>query len=76
MLYSLFGKILLVLVIIGGLNWGVYGIWGLNAVGWPLGGSLGWLARAVFIAVGLAALVLIPALFARGPHRDAEERRA
>ena len=67
MLYSLFGKILLVLVIIGGLNWGVYGIWGLNAVGWLLGGSLGWLARAVFIAVGLAALVLIPALLPAAP---------
>ena len=46
MLYSVFGKILLVLLIVGGLNWGIYGIWGLNAVGWLLGGSLGWLARA------------------------------
>lgn len=76
MLYSMFGKIMLVLVIIGGLNWGVYGIWGLNAVGWLLGGSLGWLARTVFIVVGLAALVLIPALFARGPRADAGEHRA
>ena len=39
---SLFRKILLLLVIIGGLNWGIYGIWGFDAVGWLLGGSLGW----------------------------------
>ena len=56
MLYSVFGKILLVLLIVGGLNWGIYGIWGLNAVGWLLGGSLGWLARTMFIVVGVAAL--------------------
>ena len=44
MLYSVFGKILLVLLIVGGLNWGIYGIWGLNAVGWLLAAA--WLARA------------------------------
>lgn len=77
MLYSVFGKILLVLLIVGGLNWGIYGIWGLNAVGWLLGGSLGWLARTVFIVVGVAALTLIPALFAQAPHHSGpEEHRA
>ena len=69
---SLFRKILLLLVIIGGLNWGIYGIWAFDAVGWLLGGSLGWLARAVFIVVGLAAIALIPLLFAPAPddHRE------
>lgn len=77
MLYSVFGKIMLVLLIVGGLNWGIYGIWGLNAVGWLLGGSLGWIARTVFIVVGVAALALIPALFAQAPHRgEPEEHRA
>ena len=77
MLYSVFGKIMLVLLIVGGLNWGIYGIWGLNAVGWLLGGSLGWIARTVFIVVGVAALALIPALFAQAPHRSGpEEHRA
>ena len=77
MLYSVFGKILLVLLIVGGLNWGIYGIWGLNAVGWLLGGSLSWLARAVFIVVGVAALALIPALFAQAPHHSGpDEHRA
>lgn len=60
---STFSKFLLVLLIVGGLNWGIYGAFGLDAIGWLLGGSLGWLARTVFIVVGLAALALIPALF-------------
>ena len=52
---SVFKKILLLLAIIGG-------IWGFNAVGWLLGGSLSWLSRTVFILVGLASLCLIPSL--------------
>lgn len=56
-------KLLLALLIIGGLNWGVYGIWGLDCVGWLLGGSMGWMARTVFIVVGVAAVCMIPALF-------------
>lgn len=69
---SLFRKILLLLVIVGGLNWGIYGIWAFDAVGWLFGGSLGWLARAVFIVVGLAAIALIPSLFMPDPrdHRE------
>ena len=59
---SVFKKILLLLAIIGGINWGIYGIWGFNAVGWLLGGSLSWLSRTVFILVGLASLCLIPSL--------------
>ena len=66
---SLLRKILLLLVIIGGLNWGIYGIWAFDAVGWLFGGSLGWLARAVFILVGLAAIALIPSLF-MSEHRE------
>lgn len=74
MFHSTFTKVLLLLLIIGGLNWGIYGIWGLDAIGWLLGGSLGWLARAVFIVVGLAALALIPTLFTTEPRRDADPR--
>lgn len=60
---SVLKKLLLLLAIVGGINWGIYGIWGFNAVGWLLGGSLNWLARTVFIVVGVAALCLVPSLF-------------
>lgn len=73
---SVFGKIMLLLVIIGGLNWGIYGIWSFNAVGWLFGGSLGWLARTVFIIVGVAAICLIPALFSSDEGQEKQERHA
>ena len=74
MFHSTFTKVLLLLLIIGGLNWGIYGIWGLDAIGWLLGGSLGWPARAVFIVGGLAPLALIPTLSATDHRRDADPR--
>ena len=64
---SCFKKVLLLLAIIGGINWGIYGIWGFNAVGWLLGGSMSWLSRTVFIIVGLSSLCLIPGLFMADP---------
>ena len=65
---SCFKKVLLLLSIVGGINWGIYGIWGFNAVGWLLGGSMSWLSRTVFIIVGLSSLCLIPGLFIAVSH--------
>ena len=56
-------RIALILTIIGGINWGIYGSWGFIAVVWLLGGSMSWLSRTVFIIVGLSSLCLIPGLF-------------
>ena len=70
---SCFKKVLLLLSIVGGINWGIYGIWGFNAVGWLLGGSMSWLSRTVFIIVGLSSLCLIPGLFMADPK--AEEKK-
>ena len=69
---SVIYKICLVLLIVGGLNWGLVGLFDFNLVGWLFGGSLSWLARAVFILVGLAAIALIPTLFMSKPseHRE------
>jgi len=56
--------IALVLVIIGGLNWGLVG-----AGGWDLVqiifGSVAWLAKVIYILVGLAALYMLYFAFAK-----------
>ena len=57
-----FYKICLLLLIVGGVNWGLVGLFQFDLVGWLLGGSLSWLSRTVFILVGLASLCLIPSL--------------
>jgi hypothetical protein len=57
-------KICLALLIIGGVNWGLVGLFQFDFVGWLLGGSASIWSRIVFVLVGLAALGCIPALFA------------
>ena len=51
-------KIALILVIIGGLNWGLVAIGGYD---WDLVAmlSIGWLVKLVYILVGLSALYTI-----------------
>ena len=67
----------LVLVLIGGLNWGLVGLFGFNLVA-ALFGDTSWLTRIVYILVGLAAaygFVLIkPLLDAPQPMADQPRR--
>lgn len=49
--------IAVVLVIIGGLNWGLIGLFDLNLVD-KIFGSIGWLASLIYILVGIAAIYL------------------
>ena len=56
-------KIALLLVIIGGLNWGSIGLFGFDAVAWLCGGQASVIARIIFSLVGLGALWCITLLF-------------
>ena len=58
-----FYKICLILMIIGGINWGLVGLFQFDFVGWLLGGSASIWSRIVFTLVGIAALCGIPGLF-------------
>lgn len=49
---SLYGWIALILVLVGGINWGLYGLFGFNLVSALLGNLLG---RLLFIVVGASA---------------------
>jgi len=50
--------IALILVIVGGLNWGLVGIFGFDLVEWIFA-SIYVLARIVYILVALAAIYMI-----------------
>jgi len=56
-------KISLVLLIIGGINWGSIGLFGFDIVGWIFGGQGAIVSRIIFTVVGLAALWCISLLF-------------
>jgi uncharacterized protein len=52
------GWICLILVIIGGINWGLVGLFGFNLVAF-LFGSWPAIERIIYILVGIAAIVMI-----------------
>ncbi len=56
-------KIALVLLIIGGLNWGLIGIFSFDLVAWLFGGVGALLSRTVYILVALSAIWCISLLF-------------
>lgn len=68
---SVLSKICLLLAIIGGLNWGLVGIWKLDIIAWLLGGQTSWAARTVYILVAVAAICLIPALCSPSKKEEA-----
>ncbi len=60
---AILDTIALILVIVGGLNWGSIGLFGLDFVGGIFGGMDAVFPRIIFTAVGIAALWCITLLF-------------
>lgn len=65
-------SIALLLLIIGGLNWGLVGIFEWNLVAAIFGGWAPWLERLTYIIVGIAAIY---SLYLFKPVTAFEERR-
>ncbi len=59
----MFDKLALLLVIIGGLNWGSVGIFSFDLVAWIFGGQTAMGSRIVYVLVALAAIWCITLLF-------------
>lgn len=51
-------RIILTLVIIGGINWGLVGAFNFDLVAF-LFGPMSWLSRIIYIVVGIAAICAI-----------------
>lgn len=63
-----FYAIVLTLVIIGGINWGLIGLFNYNLVD-SLFGSATWLSRIIYTVVGVAAICAF-AFYDRTRQRD------
>ena len=56
-------KISLILLIIGGLNWGSVGVFQFDIVAWICGGQTSIISRIIYTLVALAAIWCISLLF-------------
>ncbi len=60
---SILDRIALALVVIGGINWGLVGIFRFDLVAWICGGQDAVVARIIYTLVGIAALWCITLIF-------------
>jgi hypothetical protein len=56
-------RVALVLLIIGGINWGLIGLFQFDLVAAIFGGQNALLSRIIYGLVGISAILSIPALF-------------
>ncbi len=70
-------KLVLALVIIGALNWGSIGIFGIDAIGTLFGGQLSLISRLIYTVVALAGIWTISIMFKNKVPSDTrvEDRR-
>lgn len=61
-------KLALILLVIGGLNWGLVGIFEFDLVAWLFGGTGAILSRTVYILVAISAVWCISLLFRDQRH--------
>ena len=60
---AIFDRIALILTVIGGLNWGLIGLFRLDLVAFLFGSQTAVLSRIVYALIGLAAIWCISLLF-------------
>ena len=56
-------RIALILVVIGALNWGIIGLFGLDLVAFVFGGQMAVISRVIYALVGLGGLWCVSLLF-------------
>lgn len=62
---TMWDKLALTLLIIGGINWGLVGIFQFDLVAWLFGGAASLISRAIYILVAISALWCMTFLFRR-----------
>lgn len=65
-------KLALILLIIGGINWGLIGIFDFDLVAWSFGGASSIISRAIYIIVAVCAVWCITLLFRRNAIADSQ----
>lgn len=63
-------RITLILLIIGGINWGSIGIFQFDLVAWICGGQTSILSRIIYTIVGLCAIWCISLLIKDGEESN------
>ena len=72
----MFDKICLILAIIGGLNWGLVGLFEFDLVAWAFGGSTAIISRIIYTVIALAGIWCISLFFRENTLLETNEHNA
>jgi uncharacterized membrane protein YuzA (DUF378 family) len=61
--FNMWDKLALILLIVGGINWGLVGIFQFDVIAWLFGGSASIISRTLYILVAISAVWCISLLF-------------
>lgn len=70
----MFKNICSVLLIVGGINWGLWGLFSFDLVAWICGGSMTIFAKIIYTLVGLAAVGLLASCLMKRTDREQGRR--
>jgi len=70
-------RIALFILLLGGLNWGLVGLFRFDCIAWAFGGSASVLSRLIYILVALSAVWCISLFFRKNEivEREPHHRR-
>jgi hypothetical protein len=66
-------RIALFILLLGGLNWGLVGLFRFDFIAWAFGGSASILSRLIYILVALSAVWCISLFFRRNEVLESRE---
>jgi uncharacterized membrane protein YuzA (DUF378 family) len=64
-------RIALILIIIGAINWGLLGLFQIDAVAWLFGGQAAGLSRTLYTLIAIAGIWCVSLLFREPDPHDA-----
>ena len=67
-------KIALILTIVGGINWGLIGIFQFDLVAWIFGGQSAIISRIIYTVIALAAVWCVSLLFSTRVDDDVKNK--
>ena len=55
-----------ILTVIGAINWGMIGLFGIDIIGSIFGGPTSLVARTIYTLVGISGLIILPSVVGAG----------
>ncbi|MDB4895474.1 MAG: hypothetical protein JWN15_1736 [Firmicutes bacterium] len=64
-----------ILTVIGAINWGLVGLFGIDIIGSIFGGPTSLTARTIYTLVGISGLICIPSLIGGGQQQKPKQKQ-